>query len=487
MSENVGKGQVRLSLPRLFKAFYLIGAFVLVVGVMLGSPTLAQDDPTDKRHDTENPGVPSPTPGDVVKGEPLPHSRTTCSLIYSFLSSPISDYLMPGCDGSDYARGILGNCQERETTPSYYARPHENQAGKRNKLVLFLTGKGTVVPSNNQNLIHMAARRGFHAISLSYNNKRDFDACTRKYDPDFIDDTDSANCYAEYRDRIAFGKTGRFFTGATDPTLIPLPEVKEGNEEGTLKIHIDIDDTVKMRLKDALRGLVDEDSGGGWESYIDSSNNIKWRQIIVTGWSLGAGLAHHIATKKNVHAVGVFEFPTDPFNHDGDAADGTTPHVAPPSSGTTPACQYWAMYNTNGNDDSAANKHGVQEKREWLNEIGVLSLYNKLSLSYLDDSFLIDDPNDTTKSLVSPAATTHRFKTKHDCNNTHSSLTQDTNMWRDYAMCEASPEPIPNTDFFHFEAIKDMLCRMDDYGGDTTCEWPNSLKVQSEVQHQLKR
>ncbi len=79
-----------------------------------------------------------------------------------------------------------------------------------------------------------------------------------------------------------------------------------------------------------------------WASFIQpGSTDVLWSEIILTGWSGGAGIAHHIATQELVHAVGLFEFPRDPFDHDGDGASGTPTLVVDPPRTCSADCAPW--------------------------------------------------------------------------------------------------------------------------------------------------
>lgn len=269
------------------QALYLLGAFIIIIGGMLESATSGQISRSDKRSIS----LPS---GDLGK-QGLKKAPTatfhTCLLASLSLYPPSDGNLAPDCGGA--SRGILGDCQRRGDKASYVARRHNNAPFKRDKLLVFLTGKDetvrgeSVIPTHSKNIIYLAARLGFHAISLSYDNQIGYDICKHLFDPcpttlhchiPSVDSIDiSAACYAEFRDRVAFGDVGNFLNTIPPhlPSIDPLPNVVTTATSSAV-LEIDIDDTVLMRLKDALRGLVIDDPNGGWDAYISNSNIIIW-------------------------------------------------------------------------------------------------------------------------------------------------------------------------------------------------------------------
>ena len=327
----------------------------------------------------------------------------------------------------------------------WWSRPDAGADNQHNLLFLFLPGTNATA-MKSRNIIEAASRVGFHAISLSFDNTREEEGCKHGEDVGTLMDLQATtNCFAEFRHRAVTGLAGVYFDVAD----------LDSGWSGSMLL-VDVDDTVTMRLQQALILLRDNnDVGQGWDQFLDGTGVPDWSKIAVAGWSMGAGMSRHIAHLYPVWAVGLIEFPKDPFTTDNFATGAT---VAPPdyggATGATAACQYWAMYHESDQPD---------QKREWLNAIGVLESPDEVG-------FLIDDPTDATTSNTG-AEGDHRFQTEHTCPDVHKSLTQDAFMRQDSGPSCVSSPGFPTTDYFHYEALRFFLCRLAQLGNDPNCQY----------------
>ena len=144
-------------------------------------------------------------------------------------------------------------------------------------LIVFLHGHSSS-PSDGNVILSFAATLGFHGISLDYD-----------YGNDALDPTGNDNapramcgcyteCYGQFHDMIL---SGNQFPG------VPLPEY-----------------SVKTRLKNVLRYLVQTRPDSGWDEYIDgATNNIEWPSVVLVAHSRGSSLATHLAKFNQVNRL----------------------------------------------------------------------------------------------------------------------------------------------------------------------------------------
>jgi hypothetical protein len=141
------------------------------------------------------------------------------------------------------------------------------------QLLLFLPGSG-MEPDKHDLVLRMGAYAGYHTIGLSYDTR--FDPGARDLCPA---QRDCAACYGPAREEIITG----------EPT--------------SLHVTIQKGDSVIRRLFQLLQKLHQDDMVDGrnddhWDSHLDPSNTVMpivWRNIIVAGFSQGAGHAAYIS------------------------------------------------------------------------------------------------------------------------------------------------------------------------------------------------
>ncbi|MCA9491951.1 MAG: hypothetical protein KC621_18590, partial [Myxococcales bacterium] len=169
----------------------------------------------------------------------------------------------------------------------------------RPELLLFLPpGPG----SHNNTVMSWAAYQGYRMISLGWQNEPLVENCA------------TSECFDEVRTEMMFG----------DDT----------------SAHVDIwpSDSVIGRLDTLMAYLVQTYPSEGWDAYWDSANGMRWDQVVVYGWSVGAGQGAYLGmleqTRSQVHVSG----PLDILAGTAIPADWESQPRA------TPECQQWAMY-----------------------------------------------------------------------------------------------------------------------------------------------
>lgn len=154
----------------------------------------------------------------------------------------------------------------------------------RVRVPLFLLLPGTnMEPDKHDLVLSMAASTGYRAIGLSYDNTVSVDtACTGL-------EACGLNCTGLVRGEAVRGVD-----------LTPQVAVARG-------------DSVLVRLYDLLVQLDAIDPAGGWSSYFVPAvgpitpNNIVWANIIVAGFSQGAGHAAWISRQRQVHGLFILD------------------------------------------------------------------------------------------------------------------------------------------------------------------------------------
>lgn len=128
-----------------------------------------------------------------------------------------------------------------------------------NKLLLYFPGT-RARPYDYLKFCNTAAKMGYHAISLSYENDLsvNYDACFQSQD---------LTCHGRARNEIWFG------------------------EDSHEKINVDQDNSIINRLEKLLIFLKNNYPSMKWDLYIDDNDNIIWNNIVVAGHSQGGGHA----------------------------------------------------------------------------------------------------------------------------------------------------------------------------------------------------
>jgi hypothetical protein len=161
----------------------------------------------------------------------------------------------------------------------------------REPLLVFLPGTG-MVPDKLDLVLSMGAYAGYRTIGLSYDNRISVDSCDTSACGD--------DCHGEMRE-----------------------EAIVGNDTSNL-LEVQKADSILERLYTVLVGLHEEDiSDGtndfGWDEYYVplggaselAFNNIIWRNIVVSGFSQGAGHAARIAKETVVEGLVVLDGAND--------------------------------------------------------------------------------------------------------------------------------------------------------------------------------
>ncbi len=150
----------------------------------------------------------------------------------------------------------------------------------REKLVVVLPGNGQD-PANIRWLLRSAAFAGFRTIGLTYRGKKLRDVqqiCPSLFE--YLSD-----CTNRFRAEVLYG--GR--------------EIK-------------IVDSIRQRFVDLLEDLDRRDPNGGWGAYLKgtaSSRDLRYKKIIMSGFSLGSGHAAYWAKDEEFGGLVTFAGPTD--------------------------------------------------------------------------------------------------------------------------------------------------------------------------------
>lgn len=192
---------------------------------------------------------------------------------------------------------------------------YDPQVVSNHRLLLFLVGTKDH-PEKSLTLDSAFAERGYHAISLDYENQVITTSCLHSMDQ---------ACFDHFREAIV--------TGA------PVSD----------KISVNRDNSILNRLNKLLAYLVKQDPDGGWgEFYADGQPD--WSRIVVAGHSQGAGHAAYLGKMFLTDEVLMFSGPQDYLSD----LDMPAPWLARPSA--TPQSRYFAFLNVN---DPYNEKHQV--------------------------------------------------------------------------------------------------------------------------------
>lgn len=172
-------------------------------------------------------------------------------------------------------------------------------------LLVFLPGTDGR-PVNTTDFANAAARQGYRAIGLTYNDVPAVaQVCPRDPDP---------RCSDKVRQKRIFGDD--------DTRLI------DDNKE----------ESIVNRLAKLIGTLQREHPDGGWDAYLENGKP-KWDRIAVSGLSQGAGMAAYIAQKNQVARVILFSSPWDNYGR-----QQTLAHWVTLGPGATPSERWYASY-----------------------------------------------------------------------------------------------------------------------------------------------
>lgn len=192
---------------------------------------------------------------------------------------------------------------------------YDPQVASNHRLFLFFVGTRDKT-ERSLTLDSAFAERGYHAISLDYENQVITVICAHSLDK---------ACFDHYREAIV--------TGAS---------VSD-------KISVNRDNSILNRLNKLLAYLVKQDPDGGWSEFYANGQPV-WSRIVVAGHSQGAGHAAYLGKMFLTDEVLMFSGPQDYFSD----LDTPAPWLARPSA--TPQSRYFAFLNVN---DPFNEKHQV--------------------------------------------------------------------------------------------------------------------------------
>jgi hypothetical protein len=148
----------------------------------------------------------------------------------------------------------------------------------RDQLFLFLPpGPG----NSNFRVRQWAAAMGYRVLSLGFVNDTDIaDVCNPVGDP----------CHHDFRYETWYG--------------------------ADLSPHLEVDrpDSMEQRLVRVLQHLREVDGDRGWGRYLDEDDHVVWSDVVLAGWSIGAGQAAFVAKVQAAHGVVLLSGPKDRVN-----------------------------------------------------------------------------------------------------------------------------------------------------------------------------
>lgn len=153
---------------------------------------------------------------------------------------------------------------------------YDPQAPPRNQLFFFLVGTGDKATAGLR-MDTTFARRGYHAISIDYEDNIIAVACAHSLDP---------TSFGRYREAIV--------TGA------PVSD----------KVKVNRANSILNRFQKLLTYLAKNDPQGGWDQFIKDGQPV-WSRIIVAGHSQGSGHAAYLGKLFDVDRVLMFSGPQD--------------------------------------------------------------------------------------------------------------------------------------------------------------------------------
>lgn len=175
-------------------------------------------------------------------------------IIFRFLDAPLSDQY-----GQHYA-----------------VRPASGSVLRSRLVVIFPGTNGK--PRNYIRFSDLAARNGFHVLTLAYPNSE-----SARY---FCQNGDDLSCYGRFRQEVLTG----------------VDQLKEYS--------VVPEESIMARLEKALQALVEIDPTGEWEEFLEEGKPV-WSRIIAGGHSQGAGHAAFLAHSVSLNRVLLFAGPND--------------------------------------------------------------------------------------------------------------------------------------------------------------------------------
>lgn len=161
---------------------------------------------------------------------------------------------------------------------------------RKDKLVVFIPGTN-LTPAQSTTFLTYAASQGFHAIGLSYSNKKSVAKLCKK---------EGDECFGDVRREIVFG------------------------DDLTDRVNITPATSLVGRLKSQLQTLTaPAGDAGGWDQYLGATGQVDLTKVIATGHSQGAGHAAILGIDKAIARVGLFSGPNDVVRGTGEVPSWT--------------------------------------------------------------------------------------------------------------------------------------------------------------------
>jgi pimeloyl-ACP methyl ester carboxylesterase len=224
--------------------------------------------------------------------------------------------LATSAEAADTARAAASSRVAYDVTPretdsriGRFNEPHlvlfDRGAAPSAPLLVFLPGSGGAA-SNVSDFLELAARQGYRAVGLSYNNLPAVVAvCARDRDP---------ACSGQVRHERIFG------------------------DDGSRQIDDRPEESIVNRLAKLLSALEREHPSEEWGRYLEDGLP-RWERIAIAGHSQGAGMAAYIAQRRPVARVILFSSPADHYGRDRQLA----PWIAD-GAGATPPDRWFGAY-----------------------------------------------------------------------------------------------------------------------------------------------
>lgn len=204
-------------------------------------------------------------------------------------TSYVPPVTLPGVDPIPLLAGAPSNCSVASNNAP--CAPHHiytpSPVRERSPLFVFLPGTN-MAPDKHDEVLMTAASTGYRAIGLSYDNTTAGNvACPRATTPC------GGDCNGNYRN-----------------------EIVTGNNTSSA-IAVSSGDAILERLYRLLVHLDTTNPGGGWSTYYTPTpgavgyDNIAWQNIILGGFSQGAGHAAFISKTQAVHGLFILDGSND--------------------------------------------------------------------------------------------------------------------------------------------------------------------------------
>ncbi len=253
----------------------------------------------------------------LVDEEDPSHDQYSCGWCPSdetYTSAPIVAESWNPCVLDPETRSLCSTDPERPDTHDAGQRLHRiryrDDIPHRRELFLFFP---PATGGSNNNIRMWAAWAGYKVIALGHDNS----TVLKNYCSDGLEE----RCYTNARHEIVYGED-------------TSPHVDVGPADGVVR-----------RLEVLLAHLDDHDPSLGWGAYLDPEGQVIWDDIVVSGWSRGAGTAAFLARDHRVHAQVYFSGPMDRVGDE-------DPDVAAwiQDERMTPGCNTYGIYHTEENN-----------------------------------------------------------------------------------------------------------------------------------------